>query len=401
MKLEELQALAGQYRQVVSSHRSYLHQNPELPFHEENTSAYIQRVLKRLGIPFALCRGNYGVIATITGERPGKRIGFRADMDALEIQERSGKPHCSLVPGVMHACGHDGHTAVLLGLAQALSEHPWLVRGQAVLFFQPAEELFPGGANAMVQQGFADGLDTVYALHFQGETETGTIRTTTGAIMANADSITITIHGKSAHAADPNLASDALLAGAAAVCGLQTIVSRFLNPLDAAVVSICTFRSGENVYNVLQDKAVLLGTVRTFRPEVRAKIEEKIHAVLTGVCAAYGTTYELVYEKGYPAVINDAQTASHAIGVLEQAGFRVERCPPDLGGEDFAYFLNHTPGCFFYIGCGNREKGLCAPVHTPGFDIDESALESALLCELALYADAVGGFLAQSAPPAE
>ncbi|QNM04754.1 amidohydrolase [Qiania dongpingensis] len=392
MELDELKKLAGQYRDKMIAHRVHLHMHPELPFCEKNTSAYVKKELERIGVPYVLCEGNYGIVATVTGGKPGKNIGFRADMDALEIQEANDVPYCSQVPGVMHACGHDGHTAVLLGLAEALTEHKELVHGTVRLFFQPAEELAPGGAKSMVDQGFADGLDEVYALHFQGETETGTIRTTTGAIMANADSITVTIHGRGAHAADPNLAADALLAGAAAVCALQNIVSRFLNPLDSAVVSICTFHSGEKVYNVLQDKAVFLGTVRTFSAEARASIEEKIHTVLKGVCEIYGTTYELEYEKGYPAVINDRQVSEQAVKAMEKAGFHVEICRPDLGGEDFAYFLNHTPGCFAYIGCGNRDRGICASVHTPKFDIDEDALESALLCELALYGNAVGTF---------
>ena len=392
MNLEEMKILVKKYRETVLSHRLYLHRHPELPFQEKNTSDYVKRQLDRIGVSYKLCEGNYGVIASIEGEKPGKVIGFRADMDALEIQEENDVPYCSQVPGVMHACGHDGHTAVLLGLAELFSDHRELLQGKVVLFFQPAEELSPGGAKSMVEQGFADELEEVYALHFQGETETGTIKTTTGAIMANADAITITIHGRGAHAADPNLAADALLAGASAVCALQNIVSRFINPLDPAVVSICTFRSGENVHNILQNKAVLMGTVRTFNAETRAKIEEKIHTVLKGVCEIYGTTYELDYLKGYPAVINDRQVAEKAIVAMEKAGFKVELCRPDMGGEDFAYFLNHTPGCFSYIGCGNKEKGITASVHTPRFDIDEEALEKALLCELVLYENAVGSF---------
>ncbi|MCI8464266.1 MAG: amidohydrolase [Lachnospiraceae bacterium] len=392
MTLEKLKEIAGAYRSSVIAHREYLHMHPELPFHEKNTSAYIRGELERIGIPYECCEGNYGIVASIEGEGTGKTIGFRADMDALEIGEKNEVPYCSKVPGVSHACGHDGHTAVLLGLAEALFEHRELLAGKVVLFFQPAEELAPGGAKAMVEQGFADEVSEVYALHFQGEAETGIIKTTTGAIMANADAITIRIHGKSAHAADPNLAADALLAGAAAVCALQNIVSRFVNPLDAAVVSICTFRSGENVHNILQDEAVLLGTVRTFSQEARERIEKKIHEVLRGICEIYGTSYELDYQKGYPAVINDEETAKGAILAMEQAGFQVELCRPDMGGEDFAYFLNHRPGVFSYIGCGNREKGMTSSVHTPWFDIDPNALEAALLCELVLYEHAVGRF---------
>ncbi len=390
MTLKELRGIAENYRDRIICHREYLHQYPELPFCEENTSAYVKKELGRMGIPYRCCEGNYGIVATLDGARPGKTIGFRADMDALKIEEQNEVPYRSKNPGVMHACGHVGHTAVLLGLAEALSEHRELVSGKVLFFFQPAEELAPGGAKAMVDQGFVDEASEVYALHFQGETQTGTIRTTEGVLMANADAITIRLHGKSAHAADPNLAADALLAGAAAVCALQNIVSRFVNPLDAAVVSICTFHSGEHVHNILQDEALLLGTVRTFAPEARKCVEEKIHEILKGICEIYGITYELGYEKGYPALVNDQKVAKRAIGALEQAGFQVERCRPDMGGEDFAYFLNHRPGFFAYIGCGNRERNRMAPVHTPYFDIDPDALVTALFGELVLYENAVG-----------
>lgn len=341
--------------------------------------------LDKLGIPYEHCKGNYGLIARIRGNGEGRTVGFRADMDALAMQEDHAVPYCSQVPGVMHSCGHDGHTAVLLGLARVFAAHPELLKGDVVLFFQPAEEQVPGGAKPMVEQGFADDLDYVFGMHFQGHTATGTVKTVPGPIMAFADDITIRIHGHGAHAADPNLASDALLCAAHVVCALPTITARFIDPLDSAVVSISSFHSGTEAHNILQGEAVLRGTIRVFSETAHGLIREKLEAVLRGICEMYGTTYTLECRAGYPAVVNNPDVTRLASEAMEEIGVTVETCRPDLGGEDFAYFLNHTPGCFAYVGCGDPERGAMAPVHTTQFDIDPRALDTMLACEISCY----------------
>ena len=385
---ETIWALAAEQHASMQRHREHIHRHPELGFREQETSAYVARQLDALGIPYTHCEGNYGLVARLKGCGGGRQVGFRADMDALAMSEANDVPYRSEIPGVMHACGHDGHTAVLLGLAQTFATHPELLKGDAVLFFQPAEEQPPGGAKAMVEQGFADGLDYVFGMHFQGQTPTGTVKTVPGPIMALSDDITIRIHGRGAHAADPNLASDALLTAAHAVCAIQTIVSRMLDPLDNAVVSISSFHSGTDAHNILQSEAVLLGTVRCFREEVRDLIESKLHQVLGGVCAQFGTSYTLECEHGYPAVFNDPDAAALCMDSMRAIGIDVQLCKPDLGGEDFAYFLNHTPGCFTYVGCGNPACNAMAPVHTTNFDIDPMALDAMLACELSCYLSA-------------
>ena len=377
--------LAREQHEAMQQYREAIHRHPELSFHEKETSALVARVLDELGIPYEKCDGNYGLIARIRGNGTGRTVGFRADMDALAMQEDHQVPYCSQVPGVMHACGHDGHTAVLLGLARVFAAHPELLQGDVVLFFQPAEEQVPGGAKSMVDQGFADDLDFVFGMHFQGQTPVGTVKTVPGPIMAFADDITIQIHGHGAHAADPNMANDALLCAAHVVCALPTITARFIDPLDSAVVSISAFHSGTTAHNILQGEAELRGTIRVFSESARALIHERLEQMLHGICEIYGTSYSLQRTPGYPAVVNDPAVTDLAKEAMTEIGIQVEFCKPDLGGEDFAYFLNKTPGCFAYVGCGDPQRGAMAPVHTTQFDIDPRALDAMLACEISCY----------------
>lgn len=383
---QNVKQLCQQYLKQLIEDRQYIHANPELGFCEKNTSNFIAERLEKLHIPYKRCKNSYGITARIKGTVPGPVIGFRADMDALNMTEENDVAYCSKVEGVMHACGHDGHTAVLLGLAALMSEHKELIKGEIVFLFQPAEEIPPGGAISMIEEGCTEGIDAIFALHFDGGLSTGVVSVSPGAIMASADALKITVLGKGGHASSPEYTCDALLAASAAVVQLQSIVSRMVSPMQSAVLSICSFQSGTSACNIIQEKAILLGTVRTFDPSVRKKIEQKMHDVLKGVCTMYGTTYELEYNKGYPTVINhDKETAMAVKAIKEELGYEIQPYPPKMGGEDFAFFLERIPGCFLHIGCANVEKGICSSVHTTTFDIDSDALLVGLECLTAIY----------------
>ena len=354
--------------------RREIHRHPELGFEEEKTAALVERELDELGIERRRV-AKTGVVGVIRGGS-GKVAGLRADMDALPIGERSGEPFSSEVPGKMHACGHDAHTAILLGAARVLAGMRANLGGDVVLLFQPAEE-GPGGALPMIEAGALDDphVDAVAMLHVDHRLPTGTIGVRSGAVNAAADEFKITILGIGGHGAYPHIAIDAIPCAAATVLALQNIAARETDPLAAIVVTIGTIEGGYR-NNVIADRVTMSGTFRTQDPAVRAQLEGRARRIVDGVCAAYGAsgTLEVIY--GYPAVINDPALTEAFRLYLEQnaAGLTLASPAPTMGGEDFAFFAERVPGVLVRLGIRSEEHGSVHAGHSPLFRIDEGAL---------------------------
>ncbi|MEZ4458084.1 MAG: amidohydrolase, partial [Gemmatimonadales bacterium] len=323
----------------------------------------------------------------LTG-RPGPVLAFRADMDALPIQEENEHDFVSTAPGVMHACGHDGHTAVLLGVARILTERRDELAGELRFIFQHAEEVLPGGAQAMVDAGVMDGVDLVVGQHVWATLEHGQIGVKEGPMMASPDTFFITIRGKGGHAAKPEQTIDPIPVAAQVVMALQTIVSRTVDPIEPAVVSVTQFHAG-TTHNVIPEEAKLVGTVRTFDKALRARIPEDMERIIKGITEAHRADYEFAWQEGYRPVINDAAVTGRVAAVARRlfGDERVVTMPPNMGGEDFSAFLEKAPGTFFYTGAGNAERGLKGPHHHPKFDIDESSLDLSLRLFVAVALD--------------
>ncbi len=368
----ELQDMSGQ----IIEWRRHFHQNPELSFTEEKTPAMIAQILRDLQLDEVRTGvGERGVVGVLRGGAPGKTVAIRADFDALPIQDEKDVPYKSKVPGVMHACGHDGHTASLLGLASVLARHREQIPGTIVFVFQHAEEALPGGAIQMVEDGALDGVDAIFGAHLWSSAPYGDVLIAPGPVMANADDFTIEIQGKGGHGAVPQETVDSIVIGSQIVGNIQTIASRNVSPMDAVVVTVGTFIAGNN-FNVIADSAKMTGTVRTFKQETRDKAEQRLQEIVEGTAKMMGGSAKLNYRRGYPAVINSEAEA----GIVRQSAVdtvgadNVIKIEPMMGGEDFAYYLEKVPGAFVFIGAGNPEIGAKYPHHHPRFDIDERAL---------------------------
>jgi amidohydrolase len=362
------------YEEMVSIRR-YLHQHPELSFKEYKTAQYIQSFYEKLGIEVKGNVGGNGVVAKVYGRKTGKTVALRADFDALPIQDEKEVPYKSQVPGVMHACGHDGHTATLLILAKAINELKDELEGNYVFIHQHAEEYAPGGAAAMIEDGCLDGVDVIFGTHLWATEPTGKVQYRTGPIMAAADRFEIDIQGQGGHGAQPHKTKDAIITASQLVLNLQQIVSRRVNPIDSAVVTIGSF-TAQNAFNVIADKAKLVGTVRTFNEDVRKFIEEEMERIIAGTCHMSGSTFKFIYEKGYPAVVNHAKETDYLVDCTELVPEVriIEESEPHMGGEDFAYYLEKIPGTFFFTGARPEGVDPTYPHHHPKFDIDEKAM---------------------------
>jgi amidohydrolase len=357
------------WNEQVVLYRRDLHRIPELAFQELKTRDYLWQHLTHLGLrPQKM--GGTGLIADIAGDRPGPCVAIRADMDGLPLAEETGLPFSSQHDGVMHACGHDGHMAIALALADRLVEErrfPGTVR----LMFQPAEERPPGGAKQMIAEGALEGVDAVYGLHLWTEFPVGVAGLREGPMMANADQFVIRIRGQGGHGSQPEATKDAVLIAAQTVVNLQTIVSRRVRPFDAAVVTCGTIHGG-HIFNIIAETAEITGTVRTFSPAVQQLIEREIERIAQRTAALYDATAEVEYQAGYPAVVNPEREV--AIWTERLRGLvDVIRPEPSMGGEDFAYYLQQRPGAFLFLGAKPSE-GATFPHHSPHFVIDERAL---------------------------
>ncbi|MBB6637746.1 amidohydrolase [Cohnella thailandensis] len=371
--------------------RRYLHQHPELSFEERKTSAFIADRLRSLeGIEVRTNVGGGGVLGFLRGRAPGPTLAFRADFDALPIQDEKETPYKSTVPGVMHACGHDGHTSTLLGVAKVLSRFRQELNGNIVFIFQHAEEKPPGGAKFMIEDGALDGVDEVYGIHVSSEVPYGRIGLKEGSAMAAVDAFGITIRGKGGHGARPHDAIDSIVVGSQVVSGLQQIVSRRVNPLQPVVITVGVFQAG-TAFNVIADTAKLEGTVRTFDKQVRSQVEKEIRHAVQGICESAHARAEIDYLNGYPPLVNPKEGAARVretVGRLFGAEAFVE-LPAVMGAEDFAYYLERKPGAFIHVGARNDEERTHYPHHHPRFDFDERALLDAGKVFLALAAESL------------
>jgi amidohydrolase len=371
----EIRALQAQ----LVEWRRQIHQKPELGFQEKITAEFIAQKLQNWGIVHQTGIAQTGIVAIIKGEKPGngKVLAIRADMDALPIQEQNQVPYCSQHDGVMHACGHDGHTAIALGTAYYLNQHRQDFSGTVKIIFQPAEE-GPGGAKPMIAAGVLKNpdVDAIIGLHLWNNLPLGTVGVRAGALMAAVELFRCTIFGKGGHGAIPHQTVDSVVVAAQIVNALQTIVSRNVNPIDSAVVTVGELHAGTAV-NVIADTARMGGTVRYFNPDLAGFFKERIQQIMAGICQSHGASYDLDYTHLYPPVINDPEIAelvrSVAEAVIETPIGIVPECQT-MGGEDMSFFLQEVPGCYFFLGSANPEKKLDYPHHHPQFDFDETAL---------------------------
>lgn len=363
-------------RPLVIEWRRFLHQHPELSFEEVKTSQFVYDTLKSFGNIELSRPTKTSVVGRIKGGKPGKTLAIRADMDALPILEQNKFEFVSETPGIMHACGHDGHTAMLLGAAKVLSEAADELNGEIRLIFQHAEELFPGGAEEMVEAGVMDGVDLVIGIHLWSPLEYGKIGIIYGPMMASPDTFYITIKGKGGHAALPHDTIDSIAIGAQVVTNLQHIVSRQVNTLEPLVLTVAKFTGG-TTHNVIPGSVEMMGTVRSFNSELRDRVSELMERVIKGVTEAHGASYDFKYEKGYRPVINDQDvTKQIEEAVIDLFGEEaVEHMPPSMVGEDFSAFQQKAPGTFIFVGAGNEEKGIVYPHHHERFTVEEAALE--------------------------
>ena len=376
--LKKIQTLSAAYKDEFTALRRHLHSNPELSFKEFETSAFIQKKLTEWDIPFEVKAGT-GVIGLIKGKDPQSRVvALRADMDALPITEENTVEYKSNNIGVMHACGHDVHTTCLLGAAKILSETKNDWAGTVKLIFQPGEEKNPGGASLLIKEGVLENPapEKIFALHVHPGMEAGQFSFRGGMVMASADEIYITIKGKGGHAAAPHLTADTILVAAQIVINLQQIVSRNNNPFNPTVLSITSVQGG-NTTNVIPSEVKLMGTLRAMNEEWRFRAHELIKDQVQSVAKALGAEADVRIDVGYPFVKNDEGLSASARKLAEEyAGAEnVSETELRMGAEDFAYYSQKIPACFFRLGAGNKAKGITANVHTPIFNIDENAIE--------------------------
>jgi amidohydrolase len=369
-----LDALMEGVREEVVWWRRHLHRNPELSFHEKETSQFVYETLRTFG-NLELSRPTpTSVVARLVGAKPGRTLAIRADMDALPIEEENDFEFVSRNPGTMHACGHDGHTAMLLGTAKILASMKDEIAGEVRFLFQHAEELFPGGAQELVDSGVMDGVDTVIGAHLWASLPVGKLGVAYGPMMGSPDTFWITIKGRGGHGAMPHQAVDSIAIGAQVVNNLQHLVSRNIDPIDNVVVSVTKFTGG-TAHNVIPGCVEMLGTVRTLDPEVRKRVPELMERIVRGITEAHRASYEFEYQFGFRPVVNDEET-TRAIEDTVREVFgeeALEIVRPTLGGEDFSALQQKAPGTFFWVGAGNEEKGIIYPHHHPRFTVDEDA----------------------------
>jgi len=380
--------------QKVLDWRRHIHMHPELSFNEFETTEYlVQQIEQYPGIEI-IRPAKTGLIAILKGGLPGKTIGLRADIDALPITEEVDLPFKSKNPGVMHACGHDCHAAMLLGALDILHGQKDNLKGTVKFIFQHAEEYPPGGAVDMVASGVLDDVEAFYGCHIFMDAPAGTLLAASGPMSANADIFSISIQGKGTHAAIPQKGIDSLLVGSSMVQALHHVVSRNVSAFDSAVLTIGSFHAG-NAHNIVPDTAEIQGTVRTNTPEVRKDIVKRINEVINGICAAYGATCELTYTYGYDAVDNHPGLCDYVKHVATSAlpGITIDKMKPMMGGEDFSAFGKIAPAFFAGIGAGPAE-GDYFQGHHPKFCVDEAALPygTAMYAAFALHAEQIGKF---------
>jgi amidohydrolase len=356
--------------QLVAWRRDF-HRHPELAFQERWTSGVVRAFLEKCGIEVTPCAGT-GLRGVLKGAASGRTVALRADMDALPITEEGDTEYRSQVPGVMHACGHDGHMAILMATAQVLAKRRTSLPGNVVFLFQPSEENPPGGAKRMIDEGALDGVDRVFGLHLWQSLPTGIVGTRAGALMAQPDNFQVVVKGKGGHAALPQLTIDPVLVASHVVVAAQSIASRFLDPLKPIVVSFTTVHGGTS-HNIIPDNVTLTGTVRTLDASVERAAKQRLREVCEETCRVFGASADFTYQEGYPPVVNEAGMVDlvERVARSEFGEQSIATIDPVMGGEDFAYFLQKVPGAFVMLGMGDNQP---YPHHNARFDIDERVL---------------------------
>jgi amidohydrolase len=375
------QAAEAMRSQLIAQRRDF-HMHPELSNREERTSRIVAERLRALGLEdIKTGVGRYGVTALLRGAKPGAVVAVRADMDALPIQEVNDVPYKSLTPGVKHACGHDVHTTVELGVAEILSKMRGEINGTIKFIFQPAEEGAPpgeeGGAALMIKEGALDNPrpQAIFGLHVLPVIEVGQINYNSGPAMASSDRFVITIHGKKVHGAYPHDGVDAVVVAAECVSALQTIRSRRIDTTEPLVITIGSIQGG-NRFNIVADEVKMEGTVRTLNEDVRKRAQALMRETLGGITTAYGATYDMQYEEGAAVTYNDPKLVAETLPTLRRmvGEDNLVTRKPQMGAEDFSYYQQVIPGFYYFLGVGNRAKGITAQIHTPEFDVDEESL---------------------------
>ncbi|MEO8171963.1 MAG: M20 family metallopeptidase [Sediminibacterium sp.] len=381
MLQEKIKSLAKQYLEEFIAVRHHLHANPELSYQEFETSKFVQSKLSSFGIPFEV-KATTGVLGMIKGKNPDSRvIALRADMDALPIQEENELTYKSKNAGVMHACGHDVHTTILLGAAKILNELKDEWEGTIKLIFQPGEERNPGGASFMIKDGVLENPKPqgIFGLHVHPGLDLGKLSFRKGRVMASADEIYITIKSKGGHAAAPHLTADTVLIASHLIVSLQQIISRNNNPTSPSVLSICSIQGGHTT-NVIPSEVKLMGTFRAMDETWRYKAHELIRKLATGLVESMGAEIDLHIDVGYPTVDNDPTLTDKAWNLADEymGKENVSETEMRMGAEDFGYYTQVIPGCFYRLGVRNTEQGIIHNVHTPKFNIDERAIETGM-----------------------
>jgi amidohydrolase len=390
--LQQLYArLEAIYPELVAFRRD-MHRFPELSHEEVETPAKIAAYLSALGLEVRTGVGGRGVVGKLRGGKPGKTVALRADFDALPIHDEKEVEYKSQVAGVMHACGHDIHTAGLLGVAKVLSEHREKIAGTVVFIHQFGEEKQPGGARPMVADGCLDGVDVIYGVHVSSELPIGKVGITPGYATAASARFDIEIQGKGGHGAAPHIAIDSVIVGSQLALNLQQIVSRKVDPLKPAVLTIGTFQAGTGMGATIADTAKLIGTVRTYDSDVQDFIEEEMSRIIKATCELSGASARFSYKRGYPATWNHPEEAARVERAIRETigQEKVIRMEPMMGAEDFSIYAQEIPGVFFFVGARNPEQNAIYPHHHPKFDVDERAMLVAGKC----FISAVFDFLA-------
>jgi len=370
---------------IIQTRRDF-HKHPELSFQEKRTSKIVAEKLIHYGLKVSKNIGKTGVVGILKGNKKGKTIALRADMDALPIQETGSLPYKSIYNGVMHACGHDAHTAMLLGAAEVLSKMYKKINGEIRFIFQPAEEGY-GGAKFMIEDGAIDNVDEIYGMHVWNYQKSGTVGVQSGPVMAAADMFTIDIKGIGGHGATPQGTVDCIIVASHLIQALQTIVSRNTNPLESTVVTIGKINGGYN-FNIIADKITLKGTTRAYTEKNRSLIKTRMKEIITGISKTFGAKIIFKYKDGYPPVINNLNTTLNVKKIAQGiVGKDVIKPYLSMGGEDFSYFANKIPGCFFFLGTAPKNMPIMSvPQHCSHFNIDEKAMliGSSIFVELGL-----------------
>ncbi|MDE1549844.1 M20 family metallopeptidase [Jeotgalibaca caeni] len=375
--LDQLMQKLEEKKSRIIEIRRYFHENPELSFEETETASYIADFYRDKDVTIRTNVGEgHGITVDIEGGKEGPSLAIRADFDALPIQEETDLPFASKNPGVMHACGHDGHTAYMMILAESLIELKDQLPGKVRILHQPAEEVPPGGAKGMIEAGCLDGMDHVIGIHVMSLMETGTVHYHVGASQTGCATFKVKLQGTGGHGSAPHAANDTIVAAAQFVTAVQTIVSRRINPFNTATVTIGSF-DGKGSANVIKDSVTLEGDVRIMDEESRAIVEEEFKKILAGVCSAFGIDYELDYKNDYPVLMNDEALTHMVVTAINEANIpevdEVVDSGPETASEDFAYYAQERPSCFFYVGA-HKEGTPYYPHHHPKFMIDEDAL---------------------------